>query len=52
MVLGYRNVRKTERLAKRADGRLRVVDAQTAYFRLKPPEYEPLALYAALKPLF
>ena len=51
LVLGYRNPRKAERLAKRAGGRLRLVDAQSAYFRLQPMEYEPLALFASIKHL-
>ena len=51
LVLGYRDSRKMERVAKRAAGRLRVVDAATAYFRLEPAEYEPLALYHAVKHL-
>ncbi len=51
VVLGYRNPRKIERLAKRANGRLRVVDAAQAYFRLKPKEFEPMALYETLKEL-
>ena len=49
VVLVYRHPRKMERLAKRAGDRLRIADAQSAYFRLKPEEYEPLALFAALK---
>jgi transcription-repair coupling factor (superfamily II helicase) len=51
LVLGYRNPRKAERLAKRAQARLIVVDAQSAYFRLQPAEYEPLALYESIKHL-
>ncbi len=51
LVLGYRDARKVQRLAKRADGRLRVVDEASAYFRLEPEEYEPLTLYQAVKHL-
>jgi len=38
-------------LAQRSEGRLRVVDATRAYFRVAPPETEPLPLYQALKHL-
>jgi transcription-repair coupling factor (superfamily II helicase) len=51
IVLGYRNRRRIERLAKRSNGRLRIVDEASAYFRLKPPETKPEALYAILKDL-
>ncbi len=51
LVLGYRNRRRIERLAKRSDGRLRIVDGDSAYFRLKPSEIEPEALFACLKHL-
>ena len=51
VVLGYRNPRKLQRLAERSEGRLRVVDEATAYFRLSPAETEPEALYASLKHL-
>jgi hypothetical protein len=51
LVLAYRHPRKAERLEKRAEGRLRIADAQSAYFRLKPAEYEPLALFEAVKHL-
>jgi hypothetical protein len=50
-VLGYRNQRKIERLARRAPGRLRVVDASSAYYRLQTNEIEPLDLYNCLKDL-
>jgi hypothetical protein len=49
-VLGYRHPRKMERLAKREE-RLRIVDAESGYFRLRPEEYEPLGLYASIKHL-
>jgi len=51
LVLGYRNRRRIERMAKRSDGRLRIVDGSSAYFRLKPSEIEPEALFACLKHL-
>jgi transcription-repair coupling factor (superfamily II helicase) len=51
VVLGYRNPRKIKRLAERSEGRLRIVDEATAYFRLSPAETEPEALYACLKHL-
>jgi hypothetical protein len=40
-----------DRLAKRSNGRLRIVDSASAYFRLKPAESKPEALYACLKDL-
>jgi transcription-repair coupling factor (superfamily II helicase) len=51
IVLGYRNRRRIERMAKRSEGRLRIVDASSAYFRLKPSENQPEALFACLKHL-
>ncbi len=51
VVLGYRNPRKIKRLAERSEGRLRVVDDKSAYFRLAPAEIEPETLYATLKHL-
>ncbi len=51
LVLGYRHPGKMQRLAKRSEGRLRVVDLQSAYFRLRPDEREPEALFAALQHL-
>jgi len=51
LVLGYRNPRKMERLAKRSEGRLRIVDATSAYFRLRREEQEPMALFACLQEL-
>jgi transcription-repair coupling factor (superfamily II helicase) len=51
VVLGYRNARKIERLVKRAGPRLRIVDHQSAYYRLEPEELGPLALYGSLKQL-
>jgi transcription-repair coupling factor (superfamily II helicase) len=51
LVLEYRHPRKMERLAKRAEDRLRIVDDRSAYFRLLPEEYEPTALYERIKHL-
>jgi transcription-repair coupling factor (superfamily II helicase) len=51
LVMSYRHPRKVEQLAKRAGSRLRIVDAQSAYFRLRPEEYEPLALFECIKHL-
>jgi transcription-repair coupling factor (superfamily II helicase) len=51
VVLRYRNTRKIHRLERQSGGRLRVVDGETAYFRLKPAELEPMALYATLQTL-
>ncbi|HEV3447108.1 MAG TPA: transcription-repair coupling factor [Gemmataceae bacterium] len=51
VVLGYRNPRRIKRLAEQSRGRLRVVDQNSAYFRLAPQETEPEVLYARLKDL-
>jgi hypothetical protein len=51
LVLGYRNLRKMERLAARSQGRLRIVDSTSAYFRLRPDEAAPAELFAGLKHL-
>jgi transcription-repair coupling factor (superfamily II helicase) len=51
VVLTYRNPTKAERLAKRSEGRLRVVDDSRAYFRINAREAEPVALYQGLKAL-
>jgi transcription-repair coupling factor (superfamily II helicase) len=51
VVLGYRNVRKMERLAARSESRLRIVDGASAYFRLRAVEKGPLAMYEVLKHL-
>jgi transcription-repair coupling factor (superfamily II helicase) len=51
VVLGYRSVRKINRLADRDDGRLRIVDDSSAYFRLRGPEEPPEALYVVLEKL-
>jgi transcription-repair coupling factor (superfamily II helicase) len=51
LVFQYRHPRKVERLAKRAEGRLRIADAQSAYFRLRPEEYDTMALFKVIKHL-
>ncbi|MBY0525488.1 MAG: transcription-repair coupling factor [Gemmataceae bacterium] len=51
VVLTYRNPRHIKKVADRSDGRLRIVDAQSAYLRVAPTEAEPAALYACLKVL-
>jgi transcription-repair coupling factor (superfamily II helicase) len=51
VVLGYRNPRRMQELAARSEGRLRVVDDASAYFRPTGEELEPLAFYATLKTL-
>jgi transcription-repair coupling factor (superfamily II helicase) len=50
-VLGYRNDRRVKQLAERAQGRLRIVDETSAYFRLEAEELAAAGLYAALKHL-
>lgn len=51
VVLNYRNQRKLERLVKRLGPRLRIVDAQSAYFRLEPKEVEAPELFETIKQL-
>ncbi len=51
LVLGFRNLRKMERLVKRSGGRLRIVDADSAYLRLPAEDLQPLALFECLKHL-
>jgi transcription-repair coupling factor (superfamily II helicase) len=51
LVLGYRNRKRIDRLASLSGGRLRVVDAESAYCRLKPPELDPQRIYELLKAL-
>jgi hypothetical protein len=51
LVLGYRNRKRIEALAERSGERLRVVDAESAYFRLMAKEMEPLALFETLREL-
>jgi transcription-repair coupling factor (superfamily II helicase) len=52
VVLAYRSARRIKQLADRSAGRLRVVDQESAYFRLQPEELEPLRLYTTLRGLF
>jgi transcription-repair coupling factor (superfamily II helicase) len=51
VVLGYRNAKRIQALAARSNGRLRVVDESSAYFRLRPGEMAPESLYQTLKEL-
>jgi transcription-repair coupling factor (superfamily II helicase) len=51
VVLGYRNPRRIQELVDRSDGRLRIVDEASAYFRPTGKELEPLALFTTLKRL-
>jgi transcription-repair coupling factor (superfamily II helicase) len=51
VVLGYRSARQAKRLAERSCGRLRIVNATQAYFRLEPAETTPDAMYAVVKDL-
>src|SRR5205823_2173282 len=51
LVLGYRSPRQIKRLANRGDGRLRIVDDFSAYYRLEGPEEPPAALYVLLEKL-
>jgi transcription-repair coupling factor (superfamily II helicase) len=44
LVLGYRNRRRVEQLAKKSGGRLRIVDEQSAYLPIPPEVAEPDAL--------
>jgi transcription-repair coupling factor (superfamily II helicase) len=50
VVLGYRNARRIQKMAAQNDGRLRVVDDHSAYYRLEPNEHrDSLTLYQCLK---
>jgi transcription-repair coupling factor (superfamily II helicase) len=51
LVLSYRSQRKMRELAERTEGRLRVVDDSTAYYRLAAAETAPEPLYERLKDL-
>jgi transcription-repair coupling factor (superfamily II helicase) len=51
LVLLYRNRKRIDRLAALSGGRLRVVDAESAYYRLKPTELAPPRIYELLKAL-
>lgn len=49
VVFGYRSVRLMQRLVERTGPRLRIVDEEKAYFRLEPPQSDPLPLNTLLK---
>lgn len=51
LVLRDLDPRRIQKLARQSKGRLRVVDEQSAYFRLQESEMEPEALYRVLKGL-
>ncbi|MFO0867188.1 MAG: transcription-repair coupling factor, partial [Gemmataceae bacterium] len=51
IVLTYQSVKKIDMLQKRSGGRLRVVDKQSAYFRLRPHERDVMGLYRVLQDL-
>ncbi len=51
LVLHYLDPRRIQKLARQSQGRLRVVDEQSAYFRLQEVEMEPVALYEVLRKL-
>ncbi|MGH7173348.1 MAG: transcription-repair coupling factor, partial [Gemmataceae bacterium] len=51
VVLGYRHPRRIRELAARNNGRVRIVDDASAYFRPTGEELEPLALFETLKNL-
>ena len=51
VVLGYRSPRKMAKLTARSEGRIRVIDAATAYCRLSGKEEEAAELYELLKHL-
>jgi len=51
VVLGYKSARRIKELADRSKGRLRVVDAESAYFRLRQAEEAPEGLYKTLREL-
>ncbi len=51
VALGYRSAKRIKALADRSEGRLRIVDQDSAYYRLLPKELPPLAMYESLKEL-
>jgi transcription-repair coupling factor (superfamily II helicase) len=51
LVLTYRGRKRMERLTAQSQGRLRIVDATSAYMRLQASELAPIALYTCLKNL-
>jgi transcription-repair coupling factor (superfamily II helicase) len=48
VVFGYRSARRIQELAARSNGRLRIVDDASAYFRPTSAELEPLALFKTI----
>jgi transcription-repair coupling factor (superfamily II helicase) len=51
LVFGYRNAKRMAHLAERSQGRLKVIDANDAYFRLQEGEGEAGRMYDLLKGL-
>jgi len=51
LVFGYRNAKRVMQLTERSVGRLKVIDAKDAYFRLAEGEDEPGAMYELLRRL-
>ncbi len=51
LVLRYLDPKRIQKLARKSEGRLRVVDEQSAYFRLQESEREGESLYEVLKGL-
>ena len=51
VVFGFRNLHKMNKLVKRTGPRLRIVDDQSAFFRLEAAEVEPLALFECIRHL-
>jgi transcription-repair coupling factor (superfamily II helicase) len=49
VVLTYRSEKRIKQLVDRTGGRLKVVDEQSAYLRLRKGEDETLRLYELLK---
>jgi transcription-repair coupling factor (superfamily II helicase) len=49
IVLTYRSAKRIKQLAERSQGRVKVIDEQSAYLRLQEGEGEPPALYELLK---
>lgn len=51
IVLTYRNEKRINQLTAQSKGRLKVIDEQSAYYRLHEGEDEPLVLFGSLKSL-
>lgn len=49
LVFTYRNRKKADALAAKSGGRVKVVDTQSLYLRLRPEEDDPEPMYALLK---